>query len=191
MLDELLKSFITLFVIMDPFGNLPIFISLMRGMKESERIKNIYRAVLVASILLFVFLFFGVYIFKFFNISINSFIIAGGIVLLIVGIQYVLGLRFLKEKSMDIASVPLGTPLLTGPGVITSTIILVNEYGMLITAIAAIATLAATLIILRFSNHIYRLIGEHWSNVLSRVMGLILAAIAVEFIRKGILGVLG
>jgi len=191
MIDELLKSFITLFVIMDPFGNLPILISLMKGMKEKERTKNIYRAVLVASILLFIFLFFGVYIFKFFNISINSFIIAGGIILLIVGIQYVLGLRFLKEKSIDIASVPLGTPLLTGPGVITSTIILVNEYGMLITAIAAIATLAATLIILRFSSHIYRLIGEHWSNVLSRIMGLILAAIAVEFIRKGILGALG
>ena len=191
MIDELLKSFITLFVIMDPFGNLPILISLMKGMKEKERTKNIYRAVLVASILLFIFLFFGVYIFKFFNISINSFIIAGGIILLVVGIQYVLGLRFLKEKSIDIASVPLGTPLLTGPGVITSTIILVNEYGMLITAIAAIATLAATLIILRFSSHIYRLIGEHWSNVLSRIMGLILAAIAVEFIRKGILGALG
>ena len=191
MIDELLKSFITLFVIMDPFGNLPILISLMKGMKEKERTKNIYRAVLVASILLFIFLFFGVYIFKFFNISINSFIIAGGIILLIVGIQYVLGLRFLKEKSIDIASVPLGTPLLTGPGVITSTIILVNEYGMLITAIAAIATLAATLIILRFSSHIYRLIGEHWSNVLSRIMGLILAAIAVEFIRKGIIGALG
>src|SRR3989338_2675871 len=191
MIDELLKSFITLFVIMDPFGNLPILISLMKGMKEKERTKNIYRAVLVASILLFIFLFFGVYIFKFFNISINSFIIAGGIILLVVCIQYVLGLRFLKEKSIDIASVPLGTPLLTGPGVITSTIILVNEYGMLITAIAAIATLAATLIILRFSSHIYRLIGEHWSNVLSRIMGLILAAIAVEFIRKGILGALG
>lgn len=191
MLDELLKSFITLFVIMDPFGNLPILISLMKGMKEKERTKNIYRAVLVASVLLFVFLFFGVYIFKFFSISINSFIIAGGIILLIVGIQYVLGLRFLKEKSIDIASVPLGTPLLTGPGVITSTIILVNEYGILITAIAAIATLTATLIILRFSTHIYRLIGEHWSNVLSRIMGLILAAIAVEFIRQGIIGALG
>src|SRR3989338_10453190 len=164
MLDELLKSFITLFVIMDPFGNLPIFISLMRGMKESERIKNVYKAITVASILLFIFLFFGVYIFKFFNISINSFIIAGGIILLVVCIQYVLGLRFLKEKSIDIASVPLGTPLLTGPGVITSTIILVNEYGMLITAIAAIATLVATLIILRYSTFIHKLVGENWSN---------------------------
>ena len=191
MLDELLKSFITLFVIMDPFGNLPIFISLMRGMKESERIKNVYKAITVASVLLFIFLFFGVYIFKFFNISINSFIIAGGVILLIIGIQYVLGLKFLREKSYDIAAVPLGTPLLTGPGVITSTIILVSEYGMLITAIAAVATLIATLIILRYSTFIHKLVGEHWSNVLSRVMGLILAAIAVEFIRKGILGVLG
>ena len=92
---------------------------------------------------------------------------------------------------MDIGSVPIGTPLLTGPGVITSTIILVQNYGIWIPFIAAILTLCITWLIFRYSTAIYKFIGEQGSEILSRVMGIILAAIAVEFIRKGILGFIG
>ena len=90
-MEGLLESFITLFVIMDPLGNLPIFMSLTKGMPIKEIRKNIDRAVFVAAVLLFVFLFLGLKIFEFFGINLDSFQIAGGIILLIIGILYVFG----------------------------------------------------------------------------------------------------
>lgn len=190
-MENLLESFITLFVIMDPVGNLPLFTSMTKGMPLAEIKKNVNHSVLVAGVLLFAFLFLGLRIFDFFSIDLNSFQIAGGIVLLILGIMYVLGIsQHISKKQGNDLSVPLGTPLLTGPGVITTTIILVKESGTMVTAIAALLTLIATWLILVNGYRLYRILGEHWTNVISRVMGIILAAIAVEFITKGIVNII-
>ncbi|MBW2984424.1 MarC family protein [Candidatus Woesearchaeota archaeon] len=193
MIYEILKAFITLFVIMDPFASMPIFLGLTKGLPKRKVAENATNAITVAAILLFLFLFFGLSILGFFRININSFTIAGGIILLIIGIQYVLGIKFKEEKvkEYDVASVPIGTPLITGPGVITTTIILVNEFGYMITMIAAAASLLLAWLFLFFSARVYRFIGEHWARVLSRVMGLLLAAIAVEFIKQGLTGIIG
>ena len=189
-MSDLLQAVVTLFVIMDPVGNLPVFTSLTKGMPIKHIKENINRSVFVAGVLLFVFLLFGLKIFNFFSININSFQIAGGIVLLIIAIMYVLGMsHHLTKSSGNDLSIPIGTPLLTGPGVITTTIILVKENGVYITVIAALLTLLATWIILANSVRLYKILGEHWTNVISRVMGLILAAIAVEFITQGILNI--
>src|SRR3989344_470425 len=144
-MEKLLEAFITLFVIMDPIGNLPILASLTKGRPLAEIRKNINSSVFVAGLLLFVFLFFGLEILDFFNINLNSFQIAGGIILLILGILSVFGImnKFAKAHGSDL-SVPIGTPLLTGPGVITTTIILVKETGIYTAAAAAILTLAVT-----------------------------------------------
>lgn len=188
-MEGLLEAFIALFVIMDPIGNLPLIINLTKGMPLKETKRNIERSVFVAGVLLFVFLFFGLRIFYFFGININSLQIAGGIILLIIGILYVFGasLKYVKSHTADL-SIPIGTPLLTGPGVIMTTVILVREKGTLVTVVAALLTLLATWIILVNSSKLYKLLGEHWTNVISRVMGIILAAIAVEFIKNGIVG---
>ena len=188
-LSSFLKSFITLFVIMDPFGGIPVFISVTKGMSLKNRIKNADRAIIVASLLLFLFLFFGSNIFGIFNISISSFMIAGGIILMIIGILQVLGISLYDKyvkKDIDVASVPIGTPLLTGPGVITSTIIMVETYGIIIPFFAASATLLLSWYIYRHSELIYRFIGLHGAKILSKVMGILLTAIAVEFIKNGI-----
>ncbi len=190
-MEGLLQAFITLFVIMDPIGNLPIFMNLTKGMPVKEVKKNFNQSVLVAGILLFAFLFLGLRIFDFFNINLNSFQIAGGIILLIIGIMYVLGmpLNASKSGSADL-SVPIGTPLLTGPGVITSTIILVKDNGVFITVIAALLTLTATWLVLMFATKLYKILGDHWITIISRVMGIIVAAIAVEFISQGVLNII-
>ncbi|MBI4143563.1 MarC family protein, partial [Candidatus Woesearchaeota archaeon] len=173
-MERIIEAFITMFVIMDPIGNLPIIISLTKGMPKAEVRKNMDRAVLVAGILLFVFLFLGLKIFAFFRINLDSFQIAGGLILLIIGILYVLGasLKYVKHHGYDL-SVPIGTPLLTGPGVIMTTIILVREFGTFVTVVASFLTLLATYIILVNSSRLYKALGEHWTNVISRVMGII------------------
>jgi multiple antibiotic resistance protein len=175
---------------MDPIGNLPIIMALTKGMPTKEVRKNIDRAIFVAGVLLFAFLFLGLQIFKIFRINLDSFQIAGGIILLIIGILYVFGLslKYVKHHGNDL-SVPLGTPLLTGPGVITTTIILVRENGTLVTLIAAFLTLLATYVILLNSARLYKILGEHWTNITSRVMGIILAAIAVKFVTEGVLNI--
>lgn len=137
------------------------------------------------------FLFLGLRIFDFFSIDLNSFQIAGGIILLIIGILYVFGasLKYVKPHGSDF-SVPIGTPLLTGPGAIMTTIILVKEKGTLVTVTAAFLSLLVTWLILINSSKLYKMLGEHWTNVISRVMGVILAAIAVKFITNGVLNVI-
>ena len=176
---------------MDPIGNLPIFTTLTKGMPISEIKKNVDRSVLVAAILLFAFLFFGLDIFNFFNIDLNSFQIAGGIILLIIGIVYVFGMthKYVKAHGNDL-SIPLGTPLLTGPGVITTIIILVKQNGMRVAFLASVLTLIATWVILSNSGKVYRFLGEHWTTVISRIMGIILAAVAVKFITNGVLDII-
>lgn len=190
-MENLFEAFIALFVIMDPLGNLPLFISFTKGMPLSEIKKNINKAVFVAAMILFLFLFLGLDIFDFFGINLDSFQIAGGIVLLITAILYVFGLQYklLRPHGNDL-SVPIGTPLLTGPGTITTTIILVKQNGALVTVIAAFLALAATWVIFMNYSKLYKILGEHWTGVISRVMGIILAAIAVEFIVKGVLNII-
>lgn len=186
-MEGIIEAFVALFVIMDPVGNLPLIMGLTKGMPAIEVKKNLERSVFVAGVLLFVFLFFGLRIFGFFGININSFQIAGGIILLVIGMMYVFGssLKYVKHHGSDL-SVPIGTPLLTGPGVIMTTMILVNEHGTLVTVAAAVLTLLATWLILINYSKLYKALGEHWTNVISRVTGIILAAVAVEFIIEGI-----
>lgn len=190
MQQEIIKSFITLFVIINPIGNLTVFIGLSRGMDAKKRLRIVNEILFVASILLFTFLFFGVYIFDLFNIGLDTFQIGGGIILLIIAISYLLDIHTGIHKHKDISAVPMGTPLLIGPGTITSTLILVNEFGILITFIAAVFALLAVWLILRFSGNIYKMVGAHWAMVVSRIMGLILAAISVEFIKMGVISVI-
>ena len=190
-MEGVLEAFVTLFVIMDPVGSLPIFMSLTKGMPLKEIKRNVDRAVFVAGVLLFVFLFLGLRILNFFGIKLNSFQIAGGIILLIIGILYVFGasLKYVKHHGADL-SVPIGTPLLTGPGTIVTTMILVKENGTLVTVIAAFLALLATWIILMQGSRLYKILGEHWTDVISRVMGIVLAAIAVRFITEGVLSII-
>ena len=184
---EVLKAFITLFVIMDPIGVIPIFLGLVKGMPEKVVEKQIKNAILVTIVVMGAFIFLGVGILDFFNIDIVSFKIAGGIILLLLGIFYVLGLelRSKSEEGYDI-TVPIGVPLLVGPGVITTVIILVGTVGTTVTLIAGALSILVTVIILYSSKYIFKILGAQWTNIISRIMGIILAAIAVDFMRQGI-----
>jgi multiple antibiotic resistance protein len=191
-ITPIMKSFISLFVIINPLGNLTIFIGLAKGLDAKKRTCIVNRAMWIASLLLILFLFFGNSIFKLFNIGINSFMIGGGVVLLIIAIIYVLDIHTKRDPHIedDIAAVPMATPFLIGPGAITTAVLLVTEYGILPTILGAAGALVAVWVILRFSNQVNDFLGVHWAGILSRVMGLFLAAIAVEFMKNGIINII-
>ncbi len=187
MLGEFFRVFLAIFVVMDALGNLPIFLHFMKRYSAKTRVHCAKETMVIAGVVLLVFLLFGLSILKYFNIDINSFKIAGGIVLLILGLKFVLGLRLLESnvKDYEAAIVPLATPVITGPGVITTVILMADEHGIALTAIASILNLFITYLILRNSNLLLKILGRQGADVVSRVMGLILAAIAVTFIKQG------
>ncbi len=188
MFYDFIKSFLLLVFILDPFLGAMVFITLTKDLEARERSAQAFLAVSVAFVLLVVFLFIGRHLFSLLGISFSSFMVAGGVILLLLGVEEILGLEFSKRGTdTKVAAVVIGTPLLCGPGAITSAIILSQKYGYLIPFLAVLSALALTWLILYFANHLSRLLGERIIEVFSRVMGLLLAAIAVEYIKEGIL----
>jgi multiple antibiotic resistance protein len=184
---DFIKAFLAIFVAMDSLGNLPILYLLTEKLSVKERNRNVDKAIMIAGTLLLVFLFLGNKILDFFGISIGSFKVGGGIILLILGLKVVLGLRLREEraKHYEIAAVPLATPLITGPAVITVIILLVNDIGYLLTLVASILNLVLAWFILHQSKILFNIFGRQGSDTIARVMGLILVAMAVEFIKQG------
>jgi multiple antibiotic resistance protein len=188
---SLVKVFVMLFVIMDPSGNIPIFMALTKGMSERGRKKELNYAVLVATILLLLFAFLGKIILDVLGITTNSFMIAGGILLLFFSFDLLRGEhKYVAsgESGAGVGAVPLGTPLLAGPGAITAVMVLIQKEGVLFVLFAIFSAIIATRLVLGQSERIYQILGEVGSEVLSRVMGIIVAAIAIEFIAGGIVG---
>lgn len=188
--SDFLKAFLLLVAVMDPFATVPVVLSLTNEMPPEVKKKSIDRAILVAGFLLFVFLFGGKSLLKFLGVTLPSFRVAGGIILLIVSLELVLelDLRGKKAQQYDVAVVPLATPLVTGPGVIVTVMLLVVKYGYLIPVLVSLLCLLLTWGVLRQTSLIYKVIGRQGIDIFSRIMGLLLAGLAVEFIRVGLRG---
>lgn len=186
-MTALIESFWKLLIILDPFLGVAMFLAVTKGMDAKERAKQALIATGVALSLLLLFLFIGDPLLKFMGIPISSFRVAGGILLLILGIQSVLAISFgTKEKTKSAAAVIIGTPMLCGPGAITTTIVLANTYGKTPIFIAILLTILVSWVILYNSNRIAAIIQDKGIEILSRVLGLILAAVAIEMIRSGV-----
>lgn len=189
-LESFAYAFITLFVILDPFASIPPFLTLTTKLSEEHRKSIATKASLIAGVLALVFLVTGISLLELMGISLASFKVAGGIVLGIMGLETVLGISFYKDKKedMDSIAVLIATPLLTGPGVITSVIVLTGEVGMLFTGAAAFCALFLAWITL-FNAHVLRKVaGDRVIGIFSKIMGLVLLALAIQFIKTGIMG---
>jgi multiple antibiotic resistance protein len=186
----LIYSFSALFVILDPLLSVPIFTSMTKGMTPGEVNKQALIAVVVAGVLMYIFLFFNFLIFNSLGITLPSFQVAGGILLFILGLQMALGIEIgpSHSHSRTAAGVVIGTPLLCGPGAITTVLLLSRDYGTFVLAIAIALSLIATWIILRFSGIIQRVLGECITDIIARVLGMLVAAIAIKIIADGITG---
>lgn len=186
--SELVKSIIALFVVIDPLGNVPVFIALTQKLEKKDRKAISTSAILTASILLIIFGIAGTQILDLFGITIYSFMIAGGALLFIIAIELLTygEWRFNKTSSTsDSGVVPIAFPLLAGPGAITTVIITYQTSGLAITIVSIIVVLLITYIILRLIHPIHRLLGNRGATVISRVFAIIIAAIAVQYIVEG------
>ena len=195
------KAFISILTIMGPFTVLPAFVSMTEGMSQTQRNRIARKALLVSASILIVSTVVGEDLFDILGISLPSFRIAGGILILIMGINMLhakrSGTRATEEEiteameKNDISVFPLGIPLIAGPGAI-STVILFStgrHRGLLFILLIIAAILLSSLILyylLRYSHLVYKAMGHTGTNIMVRLMGLILSAMAVEFIIDGI-----
>jgi len=187
-INEVLKVSLALFIIVDPIGNVPIFISLTEGMSLEQRRKAFRTATIVSLILLLVFALLGQQILEVFRISPQSFMVAGGVLLVVIAIKILVfgGWEERKVLPESIGAVPIATPLLVGPGAITTTIVMLQTFGLPATLVSALIIFFTIWLVLRFIERIHKILGTTGSAVIARIMAIFIAAIAVGFVIDGI-----
>jgi multiple antibiotic resistance protein len=186
-LQDFVMTFIPLFIVIDAFGNLPFVISMSEGMTKPERRRLVHYAVITATAVGLVFLFFGQFILKVMDISVGSFAIAGGIVLLVLSIRYMsTGHMVTAVKEEMVAVVPIGTPLTVGPATITTLLLLAIQFPLYMVLVSFAVNMLITWIIFLLSGKIAGFMGLGGLRAVSRVFSLLLAAIAVSMIIRGL-----
>ena len=202
MIETAIHAFVTLFVIVDPISVAPIFLVLSERLTMRQRTRVALNATLIATVILIIFAFGGDYLFRVLGISIAAFSIAGGALLFLLAIDMVLvkrtGLRSTTvvedreaESREDITVFPMAIPLIAGPGAIASILLLMSRaendpLRQAVTIGVLIAVMAVAAGILIAAGWTVRLLGVTGVNVLSRVFGIILAALAIQFILNGL-----
>jgi multiple antibiotic resistance protein len=184
----LLLCLIPIMVAMDAPGTLPLFIGMTEGMKKQHRTTVVRQSIATAFLVTTGFVFLGQAIFKALGILVQDFMIAGGIILMIIAVNDILRAGEKKlPQSKEFGVVPLGTPIIAGPAVLTTALVLVGNYGYVPVIISLVVNLLIAWIIFAQSERIITLIGISGSRAFAKVVSLILAAFAVKMIRNGIL----
>ncbi len=184
-------SFIMLFVVFDAVGNVPIFYSLTSHLDWRARREIFTKSVIVAGFLLLFFMFFGSFFLSYYGVTLDDFRIAGGLLLFIIAVKGALGkVEAETLRSEDIAVVPMATPLLAGPGSIYVVMYLYSVYGFTSTLVSILLNMGIAILVLRYSDKLLTKLGKNLILVLSRIMSLLLAVIAVTMVREGLQGII-
>jgi multiple antibiotic resistance protein len=187
MVKDILMAFIPLFVAVDAFGTLPIFVGLTEGFNDKEKSRIIIQSTWTASIVAVLFVLAGKMIFKFLGITIADFMIAGGAILFCISITDIISSAGVKRSPYNgMGAVPLGVPLIAGPAVLTTSMVIESQYGLFATVVSILLNILIAAAIFNLSNRIITILGSQGTRALSKVMSLLLAAIAVMLIRHGI-----
>jgi multiple antibiotic resistance protein len=191
---ELALTFVPLFVAMDPVGNLPIFLALTQEGTATHRKKTANLATLTAFGVGLLFVAVGKAIFSLLGIEVTDFLMAGGIILLILAIRYLITGKAVEigdvSASEAIGVVPLGTPLVVGPAVLAALLLLMGRHHIAIVLFSFILNLVIQWVLFRQATRIVAVLGRTGVSAISKVIMLLLAAIAVKMIREGILAIL-
>lgn len=194
-LRELSLTFVPLFVAMDAVGNLPIFLTLTQEIAPKHRRRAVHLATLTALGIGLGFVAIGKAIFLLLGIEVADFLVAGGIILLILAIK-----DLVTGKAMDaqdssssgmVGVVPIGTPLVVGPAVFTTLLLLIDQYLVVVVVFAFGLNLAIQWMLFKQADRIVKFLGNTGVSAISKVIMLLLAAIAVKMIRQGVLTIVG
>ncbi len=184
---DILRATVALFIIVDPVGLVPVFSALTKDLPKPEKKRMFRNIVYTGSALLLLFALAGQQLLLLFGISLQSFMIAGGMLLLLLSVEILLrGERVQKTPGEDVGIVPIAFPLLVGPGAITTTMISIQSYGLEVAIPSILIVMFLTWVVLRLTDRINRLLGRTGSAVVARVLAVFIAAIAIQFIIDGI-----
>ncbi len=186
---DILLAFVALFVSVDVFGLIPLYVNLTGKLPQQVRDRLPLRATLTATAVGLGFLLIGDGLFRIMGISVGDFQMAGGILLVVLSINDMIHPgKPLRQPTQEVGVVPLGTPLIVGPAVLATLVILVKSSGYAATLIALGANMLLTFFALRYADRVRRLLGEAGSGAIAKVMSLFLAAFGVSLIRRGMTG---
>jgi multiple antibiotic resistance protein len=185
--NDFILTFVPLFIVLDAPGNLPMVISLTEGLNRSQKTKVTNTATLTAAIVGLAFLFFGQFILSVMGIPVGAFAVAGGIILMVLSIRYMTSGHMVDSSREEmIAVVPIGTPLLTGPATITTLIFLNTQFPTWIVLFSFALNMVIAWLIFVAGDRIIRFMGQGGIKAVSKVFSLLLGAIAVQLIIKGL-----
>ncbi len=198
--SQIVTIFLAVFIVVDPFGIVPVFISLAGGLPRARQRSTILKAIIVAFVVLCVFIFTGAVILRFLGIQPGSFFIAGGILMFIVSIDLLLGKPGRTKTSApehdeereDVSIFPLAIPMLAGPGAITTVLLYVSEDSLpafipfvLVGSVALALGIAG--LTMAASSFFLRVLGRTGVSVIERIMGIVLTGLSVQFVYDGLL----
>jgi multiple antibiotic resistance protein len=187
----LLLAFIPLFVSVDVIGLVPIYLGLTLSLGETERRQLVLDATLTAAAIGFVFVFVGDAVLQLLGVTVGDFQIGGGVLLLVLSIYDLLHPDLpLRSPGGSPGVVPLGIPMIVGPGVLTTLLTVVRTYGYIVPLIAFAVNLVIVWAVLRWASLVRRVLGDSGSRAVGAVFNLTLAAIAATFIRRGVMAAL-
>lgn len=191
-LKPYILSFIPLFVAVDAIGNIPIFLSLVENSSKAQKNKIVSDAVTTATLVAIIFMVIGKWIFSLLGITIPDFQIAGGALLFVIAVRLLMpGAQkstLTSAHNKDMGVFPLGTPLITGPAVLTTTLMMMNSFGAAATLVSLILNMSFVWLTLVKADVIIKFIGPSGIRAFSKIIYILLAAIAVMMIRHGITG---
>lgn len=198
-MDNLLRDFLMLLATIDPVGTLSLFVGVTAGVEDSARRRIAIRAIIYSAVILIAFIVVGQLLLEGLGISLVAFQLSGGIILFLFGTQMIFGTGSTGgsnegDEDHDVAIFPLAIPSIASPGSILAVVLLTDNNHFTITEQAVttallMGVLFLTLMLLLQANRIYRWIGKGGANILTRVMGLILASLAVEMTLEGVMEV--
>ncbi|MGC8863817.1 MAG: MarC family protein [Armatimonadota bacterium] len=181
-----------LVIVLDPLSIVPVLVGLCENCSPKEARRLAYRVVAGATVLLLFFTATGTWVLQLFGVTLNDLRIGGGLLLLLIALRMVVEGRMgsSKEENHKAAIVPLISPLLVGPGAITAAVVLAAIHGVWFTVAAAVVSMLICLVIFVSTNLVQRVLGDSGANLVTRVMGILIATIAVSYIRDGVFGCL-
>lgn len=183
--------FVPLFVAVDAVGVLPVYMGLTQNLAHSRRTGVLVQSMITALVVAIVFLIAGPALLRLVGIGVSDFMVAGGILLLVISLSDLLtGEKRQRMVDTDtLGAVPIGVPLITGPALLTTSVLLADAHGILPTAFAVVINIGIAILVFRFSKPIAVFLGDAGTKTLSKIASLLLASIAVMLIRKGVIGI--